>query len=74
MNRATPLYDSNLPENHTEDLVPEVRDLFSEHPVLQYREPDTVRRALWTLRRVAASEFEIESALEALQVEGELAA
>ncbi len=58
------------------DLLSALRELFSQHPAAVSCGPETLARMLYVLcylnRRPAA--FEVEAALEALQVEGGLAA
>ena len=61
-------------------LVPVVRDLFSEHPRACRLSPEQVAGLLWILRYVADEEdgppeaFEVEGALEVLDIERGLAA
>jgi len=54
-----------------EDVVPALRELFSQHPATAYRSPDTLARLLWMLRYLSyrPSSFEVEVALEVLDVE-----
>lgn len=56
------------------ELLPELRDLFHEHPFLAHRGPEAVRRALRALRGVEVDVFAVEGVLEALRVEGEVLA
>ena len=56
------------------ELLPEIRDLFSEYPFVAHRSPKAIRRALLVLRGVEAPESEVASALESLRVEGEVLA
>jgi hypothetical protein len=56
------------------DVLPEVRDLFSEYPELLGRTPALVRRVLRALRGVESDVFAVEGAMEALRVEGEVLA
>jgi hypothetical protein len=56
------------------ELLPEIRDLFSEYPFVAHRSPEAVRRALLVLRGVEAPESEVEAALEPLRVESEVLA
>jgi hypothetical protein len=56
------------------ELLPEIRDLFSEHPFIAHRSPEAVRWALLVLRGVEAPESEVAAALEPLRVEGEVLA
>ena len=53
-----------------------LRDLFSQHPAMIYSEPETLGRALHVLRFLPyrPETFEVEAALEALRVEGEVLA
>ncbi len=54
-------------------LLPAVRDLFSERPLAVHDGPEQVAGLLWVLRFVAepVGNFEVESALEVLDVERE---
>jgi hypothetical protein len=52
------------------ELLPEIRDLFSEYPFVAHRSPEAVRRALLVLRGVEAPESEVAAALEPLRIEG----
>ena len=60
-------------------LVPPVHDLFSEHPRACRLSPEKVAGLLWILRYVPDEEdrppeaFEVEGALEVLEVERGLA-
>ncbi len=56
------------------NLLPEIRDLLCEYPLLAHRGPDTVRRALLALRGVAASGFDVEAVMDALRIEDEVLA
>lgn len=56
------------------ELLPEIRDLFSEHPFVACRSPEAIRRALLVLRGVEAPESEVAAALEPLRVEDEVLA
>ena len=56
------------------ELLPEIRDLFSEYPFVAHRSPEAIRRALLVLRGVEARESEVAAALESLRVEGEVLA
>ena len=64
-----PLYPSK-PQAH--ELVPELRDLFGEYPILANRSAETVRRALRVLRSIEVPESEVGACLGALEVEGEV--
>jgi hypothetical protein len=59
---------------HDPNVLPALRDLFSQHPTITQSGPETLTRALDVLcylpRRPEA--FEVETALEALLVEGEV--
>lgn len=55
------------------EILPEIRDLFSEFPFVAHRSPKAVRRALLVLRGVEAPESEV-AALEPLRIEGEVLA
>ena len=54
------------------ELLPEIRDLFSEYPFVAHRSPKTVRRALLVLRGVEATEPKVAATLELLRIEGEV--
>lgn len=56
------------------ELLPELRDLFHEHPFLAHRSPETVRRALRALRGIEIDVVVVEPVLEALEVESEVLA
>jgi hypothetical protein len=56
------------------ELLPEIRDLFSEYPFVAHRSPKAVRRALLVLRGVEAPESDVAAALESLRVEDEVLA
>jgi hypothetical protein len=56
------------------ELLPEIRDLFSEYPFVANRSPKAVRWALLVLRGVEAPESEVAVALEPLRIEGEVLA
>jgi hypothetical protein len=62
------------PDVDTGELLPEIRDLFSRHPALQYAGPEKAGRALRALRGVRADVCALEAVLEALRVEGEVLA
>jgi hypothetical protein len=59
---------------HDSDVLPALRDLFSQHPAMTQSGPETLARALNVLcylpRRPEV--FEVETGLEALRVEGEV--
>ena len=57
------------------NIVPAVRDLFGEHPLAVRCSPEQVAALLWVLRFVAepVGNFEVEAALEVLDVEREAA-
>jgi hypothetical protein len=65
-----PLY-SSLPE-----VLPALRELFSHHPGAMRSGPEALSRMLYVLRFLPyrPEVFEVEVALEALAVEGEVAA
>jgi hypothetical protein len=54
-----------------EDVLPALRELFSQHPTTAYKSPDTLARLLWMLRYLPyqPSSFEVEVVLEPLEVE-----
>jgi hypothetical protein len=59
-----------------EDVLPALRELLSQHPAVTHKSPETLARLL---RRLAylpyqPETFEVEAALEALRVDGEVAA
>ena len=58
------------------ELLPAVRDLFSHHPLAARCSPEQVAALLWVLRFVPEkpAAFEVEAALEAVDVERGLAA
>jgi hypothetical protein len=56
------------------ELLPEIRDLFSEYPFVVHRSPEAVRWALLVLCGVKAPESEVAVALEPLRVEDEVLA
>ena len=61
---AKPVYQSN-------DLVPVLRELFSQHPTAMSCGPETLVQLLFVLRYVNHRPpfFEVEAASEALQLE-----
>jgi hypothetical protein len=64
MIRANSIVQDSPPET-----LPEIRDLVQEYPFFAHRGSETVRRALRALRGVAVSDFEVETAMEALRDE-----
>ncbi len=56
-------------------LVPAVRDLFSAHPLAVRCTPEQIAAMLWVLRHVPepVGNFEVEAALEVLDMEREAA-
>jgi hypothetical protein len=56
----------------TGELVPEMRDLFSECPALQYAGPEKAGRALHALRGIRVDACTVEVVPEALRIEGEV--
>ena len=59
---------------HVGDVLPTVRELFSQYPAMTQSGPETLSRALHVLRFLAyrPETFEVEAALEALRVEEEV--
>jgi hypothetical protein len=57
------------------NIVPAVRDLFSERPLAVRCSPEQVAALLWVQRHVPepVGNFEVEAALEVLDVEREAA-
>jgi hypothetical protein len=57
------------------NIVPAVRDLFSERPLAAGGDPLRIAALLWVLRHVPepVGNFEVEAALEVLDVEREAA-
>jgi hypothetical protein len=55
------------------NIVPAVRDLFSERPLAADGDPEQIAALLWVLRHVPepVGNFEVEAALEVLDVERE---
>ena len=55
------------------NMVPAVRDLFSERPLAVRCSPEQIAALLWVLRHVPepVGNFEVEAALEVLDVERE---
>ena len=68
---APPIIITDEPE-----VLPSLRELFSQHPSSTRSGPETLARLLWVLRYLPyrPSEFEIAAALEVLTVEGEVLA
>jgi hypothetical protein len=62
------------PDVDTVNLVPELRDLFSEYPALLRAGSEKVRRELYVLRGIRADAYAVEAVLEALRIEGEVLA
>ena len=60
------------PDVDTGELLPEIRDLFSRYPALQYARPEKAGRALRALRGVREDVCAVEAVLEALRIEGEV--
>jgi hypothetical protein len=56
-------------------MVAPVRDLFSEHPLAVRCSPEQITALLWVLRYVPepVGNFEVEAALEVLDIEREAA-
>ena len=69
----TPAQDSVYTTN---DVLPTIRDLFSQHPEAANSGPETLSRLLYVLRFLPyqLEFYEVEAALEALLLEGEIAA
>jgi hypothetical protein len=61
---------------HDPNVLPALRDLFSQHPAMMHSGSETLGRALYMLRFLPyrPEVFEVEAALEALRVEGEVLA
>jgi hypothetical protein len=59
---------------HDPNVTPALRELFSQHPVMVYSGPETLGRTLHMLHFLPCrpETSEVEAALEALQVEGEV--
>jgi hypothetical protein len=57
-----------------DDVLPALRELYSQQPAAPSKSPDTLARLLHLLRYVPRrpSTFEVEVAIEALRVEGEV--
>jgi hypothetical protein len=60
----------------TNDVLPTLRELFSQHPEAAKSGPETLSRLLYELRFLPCRPeiHEVEAALEALALEGEIAA
>jgi hypothetical protein len=61
---------------HDPSVLPSLRELFSQHPAMTQSGTETLSRALHVFRFLpyCPETFEVEAALEALRVEGEIAA
>jgi len=61
---------------HDPNVLPALRELFSRYPAMMQNGPETLSRALFVLRYVPyrPKPFEVEAALEALVLDGEVAA
>ena len=61
---------------HDPDLLPALRELFAQHPVMIQSGCDTLSRALFVLRHLPywPEPSVVEAGLEALHVEGEVLA
>jgi hypothetical protein len=59
-----------------EDVLPALRELFSRHPGMTHSGLESLSRALYVFRFLPyqPETFAVEGALEALRVEGEIAA
>jgi hypothetical protein len=59
-----------------EDVLPTVRELLSQHPAVTHESPETFARLLRMLAYLPyqPETFEVEAALEALSIDGEIAA
>jgi hypothetical protein len=59
---------------HDPDVLPALRELFSQHPEVIQSGPETVSWALYMLRFLSyrPETFKVEAALEAFKVEGEV--
>jgi hypothetical protein len=57
---------------HNPNVLPALRELFSQHPAITQSEPETLSRALCVFRYLPhdPEPFAVEAALEALRVEG----
>ena len=64
----------DAPDADTAELVPELRDLFSEHPALLSAGPEKVHQDLCALRGIRVDVFAVEAVLEALTADGEVLA
>ena len=68
-------FTTSVPEDldiNTGELVPDMRDLFSEYPALQYAGPEKAGQALHALRGIRVDACAVEVVLEALGIEGEV--
>jgi hypothetical protein len=61
---------------HKPDVLPALRELFSQHPGFEQSGLESLSRALYVFRFLPyrPETFEVEAAVEALRVEGEIAA
>jgi hypothetical protein len=61
---------------HDPNVLPALRDLFSQHPAMKQSGPETLSRALRVLCYLSyrPETVEVETALEALRIEGEVLA
>ncbi|MGF1472041.1 MAG: hypothetical protein ACFB50_09915 [Rubrobacteraceae bacterium] len=59
-----------------DDVLPALREFYSQHPAAMKSSPETLARLLYMFRFLSyrPDVYEVEAALEALQVEEELAA
>jgi hypothetical protein len=62
------------PDADAVELLANLRDLFSEYPVLLCVGPEKVARELHILRGIRADVCAVEAVLEVLRVEGEVLA
>lgn len=64
------------PVYNNDEVLPALREMISQHPTAMRNGPETLARLLYVLRYLSyrPSVYAVEEALEALQVEGELAA
>jgi hypothetical protein len=61
---------------HEGDVLPALRELFSQYPAMTQSAPETLSRALsvFGFLPYQPETFEVEAALEALRIEGGIAA
>jgi hypothetical protein len=59
---------------HNADVLPALRELFGQHPTMTQSGPESLSRALYVFRFPPhrPPTFEVEAALEALRIEGEV--